>query len=101
MLIYAVLIAAMLGLTIRIVWAKTVAHGIVYRVPIFWVLLVIGIAGVLEPRSIVFCTGLFVLDLIAWAIKGEKEEEEKLKNAVNWLISKIPVKNKKEDLNEN
>jgi len=94
MIILSMIIAATIGLVFRLAWAKSMTNGVIYRIPLLWLTIIIGIAMAYSPKSVIFFIGLFLVDFLALFAKDNKEHEEKLKNFINLLIDKLPLEKK-------
>lgn len=90
----AVFAAAAIGLTLRLVWAKTVMEGELYRVPLFWVILMFIITLATSPKSTAFLLGVFAIDIIGAIAKEKEEDEKRWAKVLNWMMDKIPLKEK-------
>ena len=98
----AVFVAALIGLVLRLVWAKTVMRGELYRIPVFWVVLMFIITLVTSPKSTAFLLGVFAIDIIGSIVKDNEEDKKKWSDMLNWMLNKIPLKEKvdKEETND-
>jgi len=89
---YAALIALSIGTLTRLVWAKAVMGKKLYRVPILWVGVTLGIALAVSPKTSVFILGLFLVDIISHVIKDDEQQETAYRKFLNWTLDKLPVK---------
>jgi hypothetical protein len=90
----AVFAAAAIGLTLRLVWAKIVMNGEIYRIPLFWVVLMFIITLATSPKSTAFLLGVFAIDIIGSIAKDKEEDKVRWANILNWMMDRIPVKEK-------
>jgi len=88
----AVFAAAAIGLTLRLVWAKVVMNGEIYRIPLFWVILMFIITLATSPKSTAFLLGVFAIDIIGSIAKEKEEDKARWSSILNWMMDKIPVK---------
>ena len=94
---YAVIVSAAIGLTLRLVWAKAVMKGELYRVPLFWVTIIFVIALATTPKSVALLLGIFSIDLIGSIAKDNQESQQKFSEFLNWLMDKLPIKEAKNE----
>lgn len=90
----AVIAAAAIGLTLRLVWAKAVMNGELYRIPLFWVVLMFIITLATSPKSTAFLLGVFAIDIIGSIAKEKEEDKERWSGILNWMMNKVPLKDK-------
>jgi len=95
-MITAGILAAICGITLRLVWTKTVTEGAMYNVPVFWALLAMAISAFYAPKSLAFMLGIFIFDFIYFVIKDDEDLKEKYKDILNNILNKVPVNEKSE-----
>jgi len=96
----AVIAAAAIGLTLRLSWAKVVTDGELYRVPLFWVVLMFIITLATSPKSTAFLLGIFCIDIIGSIAKDKEEDKKTFSKILNWLMDLIPLQERKKDVKD-
>lgn len=90
----AALIAVVIGITLRLCWAKATTESKLYRVPLFWVVLIFAIILVTSPKTIPFVFGIFIVDLIGAYVKENEEHKDSWSKFLNWAMNIIPLNEK-------
>jgi hypothetical protein len=93
----AVIAAAAIGLTLRLVWAKVVMNGELYRIPLFWVILMFIITLATSPKSTAFLLGVFAIDIIGSIAKEKEDDQKRWAGILNWMMNKIPLKENQDE----
>ena len=93
----AVIAAAAIGLTLRLVWAKVVMNGELYRIPLFWVISMFIITLATSPKSTAFLLGVFAIDIIGSIAKEKEDDQKRWAGILNWMMNKIPLKENQDE----
>lgn len=95
--IFAICTATAVGFTFRMSWSKVVMKGEIYRVPLFWVMLVFVITIATAPKSAPFVLGVFLVDLIGVIVEDNEKYKKYFSDFLNKFLDLIPLGEVKDD----